>query len=201
MAQALPAVYYIVAAATAATATIAQGHASKQQAEASARESENAAKTASNNALLAQRDANLQKDQIETERRKALAAGVVSAGASGIELSGSFSDSQFDTAMSYERHIADTQYKADMEAYNYRNQAGSLMASAANSRVAGKTAWRVSLISGVSQLAQGAAQSKLSMAQSQKSEAIGMASLSGSWKGLPYRPTSSTRYTGAYPRF
>lgn len=137
MAQAIP---YIIMAAVSATAAIAQGQSAKKQAEAQARLSENQARADYGNARMAEEDAARQAEAISAERRRALASGNVAAGASGIQLNGTFNDSQFDTAMAYERDIENAKFKSRMESFNYRNNAGNRVYEAGMHRMAGRAA-------------------------------------------------------------
>lgn len=137
MAHAVP---YIIMAVASATSAIASGQAQKKQANMQAALAQNQANADFANAKIAQVDAERQADALKAERRRALASGNVAAGASGIELTGSFNDSQFDTAMAYERDIATTVYKGQIEGFNYRNSAGNRMYEGRMYRSAGRAA-------------------------------------------------------------
>lgn len=153
--MATSAAYLIASTVISAASAVAQGASTRQQMRNQAITQENEAKLALTNAQLAQRDAAAEAEAVDQEKRRALAMGVAAGGASGVDFSGSFSDTQFDTALSYDLKKADIKYKGEVEGYNYRTRAMNSMFSAKSSRKAGNTALTLGIISAVSSVASG----------------------------------------------
>ena len=143
-----------------AVGSIYQNQAVKAQANAQAQQAQANADIANQNAKLAEDEARLaRREGYENKLKKRQeVAGLIGSrraaqGASGALVdSGSFMDLELDSvdkgeadALKMEQQGYDTAYQKELEAYNYRNQAGQLQQQAADYRASANDKWGTGL--------------------------------------------------------
>lgn len=143
-----------------AVGSIYQNQAAKAQANAQAQQAQANADIANQNAKLAEEEARQsRREGYENKLKKRQeVAGIIGAqraaqGASGALVdAGSFMDTTLDTidkgesdALKMEQQGYDAAYQKELEAYNYRNQAGQLQQQAADYRASANDKWGTGL--------------------------------------------------------
>lgn len=137
----------LASTAVAVTASVQQGKAQKAQANYQASLQERQAAIDARNAQLAKQQTEQRVADRRERFRRLEASNRARAGASGIELSGSFLDVELDNLMQSEMDVANLRFGGGMESLNLMEQADASRSNASMSRVMGKERQTASYLS------------------------------------------------------
>ena len=167
--QAIPMILMAVGTTVSAVGIIQQGKEQKRQADFAARQQEiqaqeevYAGNVAATNARQGEADAFAQWDDAQRQRNRVMGASRAAAAKSGLTMSGSILNVEEDTAITFQRESSAQLNSSLNQAGNYRAESRGLflssrnsLASAANSRAAGRAAKSNSYLSAAGTLMSG----------------------------------------------
>lgn len=146
----------LLGAGMTAYSQIQQGKAADKAAQFQANEEQSAAQIAGQQALREQEQAAREVEQLRDTRLRAAGQNIAAASASGLTISGSVVESINDTSLQVEKDIAMAKYRGDVGAWNYSNNARSLMTQSRFTRAGGATARKNSAWSALGTVVRGA---------------------------------------------